>query len=213
MIKAPSSSQRGKKGEARLPPAAAMIVAIILYALLPQSLVLGPRLLVPSLELVLLVVLVATNPWRVTKQTRWTRAVSLTLAARSPGCRPSGKICRWPTSGSARPRTGTLWLRSATDPARSPIGFPPSWTTCMCGPPIPGLQPHRHHAADQSRQDPGGHPGHRRPPHLPTGDFPGLRSIELNPTSRQALFGRPRTPRLNNPRRGQRRSFLPPGLV
>ena len=55
-------SRRGKKGEARLPPAIAVIVAIALYALLPQSLLVGPRLLIPTLELVLLIVVISSNP-------------------------------------------------------------------------------------------------------------------------------------------------------
>src|SRR5437899_3314992 len=64
------AARRGKNGEARLPPAIAVIVAIALYALLPQSLLVGPRLLIPGLEFVLLVVVVTTNPWRLNRQTR-----------------------------------------------------------------------------------------------------------------------------------------------
>jgi hypothetical protein len=74
-------SRRGKKGEARLPPAIAVIVAIALYALLPESLLIGPRFLIPSLELVLLVAVVATNPRRVTRETRLSRLASLSLTA------------------------------------------------------------------------------------------------------------------------------------
>lgn len=73
-------ARRGKKGEARLPPAIAVIVAIALYALLPQSLLVGPRLLIPTLELILLIVVVTTNPWRLNRQTRLTRLASLALA-------------------------------------------------------------------------------------------------------------------------------------
>ena len=57
------------------------MVAVALYALLPQSLLLGPRLLVPVVEGVLLVALVATNPRRLTRQTRLSRLASLGLAA------------------------------------------------------------------------------------------------------------------------------------
>src|ERR1700712_453400 len=74
-------ARRGKKGEARLPPAIAVIVAIALYALLPQSLLVGPRLLIPTLEVVLLIVVVSSNPWRLNRQTRITRIASLALAA------------------------------------------------------------------------------------------------------------------------------------
>lgn len=47
---------------------------------LPEPLLVGPRFLIPGLELALLVVLIATNPWRMTRQTRWSRAASLSLA-------------------------------------------------------------------------------------------------------------------------------------
>ena len=57
-------ARRGKRGEARIPPAAAVLVAIALYAVLPETLVLGPRFLIPGLELVLLIASVATNPLR-----------------------------------------------------------------------------------------------------------------------------------------------------
>ncbi len=60
-------TQRTRHGEARLPPALAVLVAIALYALLPESLVLGPRFLIPALEAALLIALVATNPWRMTR--------------------------------------------------------------------------------------------------------------------------------------------------
>jgi hypothetical protein len=74
-------ARRGKRGEARIPPAAAVLVAIALYAVLPETLVLGPRFLIPGLELVLLIALIATNPLRFTKQTRLSRWVSLLLTA------------------------------------------------------------------------------------------------------------------------------------
>src|SRR6476469_11238153 len=73
-------SRRGKRGEARIPPALAVLVAIALYAVLPEPLVIGPRFLIPALELALLVPLVATNPLRFTRQTRWSRIASLTLS-------------------------------------------------------------------------------------------------------------------------------------
>lgn len=39
-------ARRGKRGEVRLAPAAAVLVAIVLYAVLPESLLLGPRFLI-----------------------------------------------------------------------------------------------------------------------------------------------------------------------
>jgi hypothetical protein len=74
-------ARRGKRGEARVPPAVAVLVAIALYAVLPETLILGPRFLIPGLEFVLLIALIATNPVRFTRQTRWSRLVSLTLTA------------------------------------------------------------------------------------------------------------------------------------
>jgi len=72
-------ARRGKRGEVRLAPAAAVLVAIVLYAVLPESLLLGPRFLIPGLEFALLVALIATNPFRMTRETRWSRSVSLLL--------------------------------------------------------------------------------------------------------------------------------------
>ena len=57
----------------------AVLVAVALQALLPNRLVLGPRLLIPALELVLLLPLIAVNPVRLTRETRISRAVGLVL--------------------------------------------------------------------------------------------------------------------------------------
>jgi hypothetical protein len=57
-----------------------VLAAIALYAVLPEQLMTGPRFLIPALELALLVALIATNPWRITRQTRWSRRASLALA-------------------------------------------------------------------------------------------------------------------------------------
>ena len=71
---------RQRRGEDRLPPAVAVLVAAVLYALLPDQLLLGPRLLIPGLEAVLLLAVVITNPRRLTRQTRFSRVASLVLA-------------------------------------------------------------------------------------------------------------------------------------
>ena len=73
--------RRDHQGEHRLPPSVAVLVAIALYALLPQRVLFAPRLLIPGLELVLLVALVVHDPRRLTRQTRWSRLASLALAA------------------------------------------------------------------------------------------------------------------------------------
>jgi len=74
-------TRRDREGEHRWPAALAVLVAIALYALLPESLLFAPRLLIPGLELALLVALVVHSPRRLTRQTRWSRIVSLALAA------------------------------------------------------------------------------------------------------------------------------------
>ena len=73
-------SRHSQRGENRVPPAVAVLLAAGLYLLLPQNLLLGPRFLIPALELVLLVALVASNPWRLTRETRWSRTASIVLS-------------------------------------------------------------------------------------------------------------------------------------
>jgi hypothetical protein len=72
--------QRSGQGEARFPPAVAVCVAMVTYAFLPQSLLVGPRFVIPVIEAFLLVALVAVNPVRMNRQTRWSRTVSLGLS-------------------------------------------------------------------------------------------------------------------------------------
>ncbi|MFG3296656.1 hypothetical protein ACGF3G_48760 [Streptomyces sp. NPDC048179] len=60
---------------------AATLVAIALYLLLPQRLLIAPRYVLPALECALLIPLVAINPRRLTRQTRAFRVLSLTLVA------------------------------------------------------------------------------------------------------------------------------------
>jgi hypothetical protein len=70
-----------RRGEARLPAALAALTAIALYALLPETLLLLPRLLIPALGVLLLIALVVVNPKRLTRQTRFSRIASLGLVA------------------------------------------------------------------------------------------------------------------------------------
>ena len=73
------AEKREHPGESRYPAAAAILVAIALYLLLPSALVLGPRYLVPALELVLLVPLLVGNPRRMTRESRVLRWISIGL--------------------------------------------------------------------------------------------------------------------------------------
>jgi hypothetical protein len=66
-------------GEPRLPAAVAVLAAIALYALLPNKLLLGPRPVVPILELLLFIPLVAANPRRMSRQNRLLRRLSIGL--------------------------------------------------------------------------------------------------------------------------------------
>lgn len=62
-----------------MPAVLAVLIAIALQAALPNRLVLGPRLVLPALELLLLIPLIVVNPVRMTRNTRWSRPVSLIL--------------------------------------------------------------------------------------------------------------------------------------
>jgi hypothetical protein len=78
-----SSGGRGTKrinpGESRFPAASAILAAMALYLLLPNPLILGPRLAVPALELALFIPLVLANPKRMTKETKALRLLSIGL--------------------------------------------------------------------------------------------------------------------------------------
>jgi hypothetical protein len=74
-----ASAVKARRGEARLPSALVVVAAIALYALLPEQLILGPRLVIPVLEAVLLVALIVVNPRRMTRDSPWERATALTL--------------------------------------------------------------------------------------------------------------------------------------
>jgi hypothetical protein len=68
-----------RPAELRLPAALAILVAIGLYAALPNRLVLGPRYLVPLLELALLIPLLMVNPGRLNRENSWLRRTSIAL--------------------------------------------------------------------------------------------------------------------------------------
>jgi uncharacterized membrane protein len=64
-----------------LPAAAAVVVALGFYSLLPSSLLFTWRPVIPVVEVLLLVALLVTNPRRMTRETRWSRQASIGLAA------------------------------------------------------------------------------------------------------------------------------------
>ncbi|MFD9124060.1 hypothetical protein [Kitasatospora sp. NPDC059571] len=59
----------------------ATLVAILLYLVLPERLLVAPRFVLPALEVLLLIPLIAVNPRRLTRQTHVSRVLSLTLVA------------------------------------------------------------------------------------------------------------------------------------
>jgi uncharacterized membrane protein len=66
-------------GESRWPAALATVVAVALYAVLPNDLLVAPRYVIPGLELAILLVVIAENPVRMTKQSRRSRIAALAL--------------------------------------------------------------------------------------------------------------------------------------
>jgi hypothetical protein len=74
------SRRRVAKGENRLPPAIAVVAAIVVYALLPGSVMFTSRFVIAGLEVLLLIALVATNPRRMTRESRWSRWASIGLS-------------------------------------------------------------------------------------------------------------------------------------
>ena len=71
--------RRSTPGEARWPATAAILVAIALQVALPGRLVLGPRWLLPGLEIAALAGLVTANPNRMTRHTLHIRMISLVM--------------------------------------------------------------------------------------------------------------------------------------
>jgi uncharacterized membrane protein len=80
-VGAVTGATTGRAGEHRWPAALAILTAIVLYLLLPNRLIVGPRYVAPVLELLLLATLVAANPHRFTRETRELRLASLALVA------------------------------------------------------------------------------------------------------------------------------------
>ena len=69
------------KGESRWWAAAAVAAALALQIRLPEKLTIGPRLLLPGLEVALMVPLLILNPSRLSPSSRDTRWLSITLIA------------------------------------------------------------------------------------------------------------------------------------
>jgi hypothetical protein len=68
-------------GEARWPMAGAVLAAIVLTILLPDAVRVGPRWLLPLIETVLLLILVAGDPVRISRRSRELRTISIVLVS------------------------------------------------------------------------------------------------------------------------------------
>ena len=73
--------QETVSAEARWPMAGAIVAAIVLTVLLPDDVRLGPQWVLPLVEGVLLVVVVAADPRSITRRSRELRAVSIALVS------------------------------------------------------------------------------------------------------------------------------------
>lgn len=69
------------EGESRWPSSAAVAVAIVLQATLPNRLVAGPRYVLPVLEALLLIVLVIVSPSQISREEREFRYLGMALIA------------------------------------------------------------------------------------------------------------------------------------
>ena len=76
----PPAWLRRTRGEHRWPAALAVVVAIILQLALPDRLVPQARYLLPTMEVAVLAALLATNPFRVDRESTILRIAGLTLA-------------------------------------------------------------------------------------------------------------------------------------
>ena len=68
-------------GEARWHMAGAVLAAMVLTILLRDEVRLGPRWLLPLIEGVLLVALIAGDPGKINRRSRWLRALSIVLVS------------------------------------------------------------------------------------------------------------------------------------
>lgn len=95
--------KRVTPGEHRWPAAVAIVVAIGLQLLLPDQLTLVSRWLLPSLELVVLVVLAVTGPARMDRESALLRGLGLTLVGLLSVANAVSAGCWSPRSSTAPP--------------------------------------------------------------------------------------------------------------
>ncbi|MCU1549684.1 MAG: hypothetical protein JWR36_244 [Glaciihabitans sp.] len=74
------AAKKERKPESRWTAFVAIALALVLYFLIPQKVQPIPNWIVPSIGLVMLIPLFLLNPMRLTKETTWSRWVSISLA-------------------------------------------------------------------------------------------------------------------------------------
>jgi hypothetical protein len=138
------SAARTNPGEARFAAGAAILVAVVLYLSLPNHLIVGPRFVVPVLELALFVPLLVANPRRFTRETAALRGVSigLTVLIMAANMTALGLLVSTLVDGHAAP--GRLLLLGAAQVwATNMIAFALAfWELDRGGPVARALEPH-----------------------------------------------------------------------
>ena len=108
--------RRATEGEHRLPVAAAVALAITLQLVLPARLVIRPAWLLPSLEGLLMVGLIAANPRRINRTSALLRAASVSLIAliSLANAWSSGELIKGIVKGTSGDNASLLLARGAS---------------------------------------------------------------------------------------------------
>lgn len=104
--------------EPRISATAAILLSAVIYIMLPRDLILGPKYLLPALEVILLLPLTISNPSKITPESRNLRAFSLALIGLVNLANATNLVllCRQLLSGSAASgreliyAAGAVWL-------------------------------------------------------------------------------------------------------
>jgi hypothetical protein len=122
-------------GEARWPMAGAVLAAMVLTILLPGTLRLGPKWVLPLIEGLLLAAVIAGDPVTISRRSRELRALSIGLvsvlvlgALWSTGNSTAGARRRAPTSFRPTPTSRSPSISTRT--SHLPTGAPGLSTTC-----------------------------------------------------------------------------------
>ena len=81
MAAARSAPQVTEKAEHRWPAIVAVVIAVVIYTLLPSNFIPVPRFILPVVTTLMAIPLIILNPHHFTRQTAWSRWLSISLAA------------------------------------------------------------------------------------------------------------------------------------